>query len=131
MKVKYSKIVRPKSDYIVPDSSRSFTLGKIYFVFGILFQPKDQPTMVTIRCDADETPALLELDCCSIVDSSIPNDWCFFDFRNGFYALRPKEFGGDFWDRFHDADPEAEETFEQAVKKLEAFHAQTASEDTK
>jgi hypothetical protein len=39
--------------------------------------------------------------------------------------LQPDEFGGDFWDRFHDADPEAEKIFEQVFKKLEAFHAQT------
>jgi hypothetical protein len=125
MKVKYSKIVRPKREHVVPDPSRSFTLGKTYLVFGILFQSESHQTMVSVRRDSDETPVLLELSYCSIVDSSVPADWYFSELSNGFYTLQPKEFEGDFWDRFHDADPEAEKIFEQVVKKLEAFHAKT------
>jgi hypothetical protein len=103
----------------------SFTLGNTYLVLGVHFEGKNCSAMVSIQRDDDGTPVLAELCYFSILDSAIPPDWHFFDFGDGFYALQPKEFGGDFWDRFHDADLEAEKTFEQAVKKLEAFHAQT------
>lgn len=82
--------------------------------------------MITVQRDSDGTPVLVELHCFDVVDPAIPSDWCFSDFGCGSYSVEPKEFGGEFWDRFHDGDPQAEKTFERAVEKLKAFHAQNA-----
>ena len=79
--------------------------------------------MVTVRRDSDGTPVLVEIRCFSFIETAIPTGWRFFDFGNGSYALEPEEFAGDFWDRFHDADPNAESTFGRVMQKLDAFHA--------
>ncbi|WP_156125968.1 hypothetical protein [Paraburkholderia kururiensis] len=124
MIVRYSKV----RAYQGQESDLSFTLGKKYLVLGARFQSEGRPAMVVIRRDSDGTPVLAEFHCFSIVDPVIPADWCLVDFGNGSYGLEPKEFAGEFWDHFHDGDPDAEKTFEQVVKKLEAIARTEAAE---
>ena len=100
----------------------SFTLGKEYIALDVLFLPDARPTLVTVQRDSDATAVMLELKFLDIVDPEIPADWCLVDLGNGRYSMRPKEFCGDFWDRFHDGEPEAERLFERVVDKLKAFH---------
>ena len=115
MKVLYSTA---RNDGVDP----SFTLGSSYMVLGVRFQTGSAP-MIVVRRDSDGTPVLAELRYFDVQDSSVPADWGFFDFGDGFCALEPREFSGDFWDRFHDGDTEAEKTFERVVEKLKVFHA--------
>lgn len=105
----------------------SFTLGKMYLALGVQLQPTGRPAMIVVQRDSDGTPSLVELQYFDVVDPVIPSDWCFFDFGNGHHCIEPKEFGGDFWDRYHDADPVAERTFDRVIEKLKAFHAHNPS----
>ncbi len=126
MKVKFVRLRTPESG--VDDSS--FELGKVYLVFGIQFQPGGRSPLVTVQRDTDKTPVMRELQYFEVVDSTVPDEWCLFDFGGGVYRLEPKEFGGDFWDRFHDADEDAEKTFERVAEKINAasipVHCRTA-----
>ncbi len=118
MKVLYA---RPRG-YKGQGDDPSFTLGMTYVALDVRFQPEGRPAMITVQRDSDGTPVLVELQCFDVVDSAVPNDWTFLDFGNGRYAIAPREFVGDFWDRFHDENPEAEKTFEQVKEKLMTFH---------
>ena len=119
-----------KRDRKSEDKDPSLTLGKTYLVFGVTFRPNSlqQPTLVSILRDSDETPALFEIQFFDIVNEHLPDNWIFYPFKHfgvspGYYELSPKEFTGDFWDRFHDSDEQAEKIFQQVKKKLEQFHA--------
>lgn len=116
MRVKYA---RPRANEgQVMDAS--FELGNTYLVLGIQFQSENRPVMITVQRDTDKTPVMRELECFDVVDAAIPSEWCFFNFGDGCYRLEPREFGGDFWDRFHDAEHEAEKTFQRVVEKIES-----------
>lgn len=119
MKLRYA---RPR-DYKGLGDDPSFTLGKTYVALGILFQPEGRPAMVTVQRDSDSTPVLVELQYFDVVAPAVPNDWNFLDLGGERYSIEPREFGGDFWDRFHDANPEAEKTFEQIIERLKILHA--------
>lgn len=111
------------------------TIGRSYLVLGVVLRPVPYPTQICILTDADSGghfdgkpysdggPGLFDMNVFDIADSSIPSGWSMLDQGQGYYSLSPNEFGGDFWDRFHDGDSEAERTFEQVVKELEVFHA--------
>ncbi|APG31155.1 hypothetical protein [Granulibacter bethesdensis] len=99
-----------------------FTIGKIYPILGILYRSDGRPIMLTLQRDSDGTPVLMEMKFFQFVDHSVPDGWGFFDFGNGSYSLEPQEFSGDFWDLYHDADPNAEAIFEKVLKKIEDFH---------
>lgn len=111
------------------------TLGRAYVVLGVVFRPAPYATQVCICTDADTKspphgqpysdggPALFDMNFFDIVDPRIPAGWSMMDHGRGYYRLNPDEFGSDFWDRYHDADPDAEATFESVVGKLYAFHA--------
>ena len=106
------------------DPSLGFILGKPYLVFDILFRPDGRSPQVTIRRESDGLPCLVELHWVNVIDSAIPPGWCFVDHGNGYHSLRPKEFTGDFWDRYHgDDSEEAEAEFELVAQKIAAFHA--------
>lgn len=66
---------------------------------------------------------MFDMNIFDIIDPKIPSDWSMIDQGQGYYSLSPNEFSGDFWDRFHDGDSEAEKTFERVVEKIKAFHA--------
>ena len=100
----------------------SFTLGENYFVHGITFRSEGRSTMIGIQRGSDGTPVLVELKYFDIINPAIPSDWYFFDFKNGCYCLQPKEFGGNFWDEFHDDQPIAEKVFLEILNKIKTFH---------
>jgi len=101
----------------------SLTLGKHYYVFGFDIRPDGYPNYISIRRESDGTPVLFEYSCFEVVDPRIPDGWCFFHLSEPYQRLDPCEFGGDFWDLFHDGDSEAEAVFEKVAKKIEAFHS--------
>lgn len=119
MKVKYCKVQAHGGQEADP----SFTLGNTYLVLGVRFLPEARPAMIIVQRDSDGTPVMAELRNFDIVDSAIPTDWCLSDFGGGSYAIEPSAFSGDFWDRYHDANPDAEKVFSQVVEVLAAFHA--------
>ena len=98
------------------------TIDNFYIVFGLWFQSENRPKMVLIVSEDDKTPALFELQFFDIIDARIPEEWCFKEASYGSHWLDPHEFSGDFWDRFHDGDEQAESIFEEVRKKLEMFH---------
>ena len=114
------------------------TIGKAYVVLGIIFRPAPYPAQVCICTDIDTHnhsvgepysaggPGVFDMSFFDIVDSRIPSDWSMLDHGRGYYRLEPNEFIGDFWDRFHDADPDAERTFQRVIEKLEVFHEKPA-----
>jgi hypothetical protein len=124
MKVSYTEAF-PFDDKVVnpTDPNAGLTLGHTYMVFSIDFSPNGE-IKITVRADDDGTPCLKLLQMFNIVDSRIPPDWCFSGRKGSYYYLEPKEFSGDFWERYHDADPSAEKIFDEVLKKLDSFHAQ-------
>ncbi|MDR5856737.1 hypothetical protein P9239_05760 [Caballeronia sp. LZ062] len=111
------------------------TLGRIYLVMGVVIRPAPYQVQVCILTDTDPGdhrdgkpysdggPGLFDMNFFDIADVDVPPDWSMIDQGKGYYTLSPKEFGGDFWDRFHDGDSRAETTFEQVLKRLEVFHS--------
>jgi hypothetical protein len=71
---------------------------------------------------SDGGPGLFEMSFFDVIDTRIPPGWLLVDWGRGHYRLDPNEFGGDFWDRFHEAEPEAERTFGKVVERLKVFH---------
>jgi hypothetical protein len=123
MKVSYSEVF-PYSGK-GPNPNAGLTLGHTYIVLGIDFSPNGEIKItVQSNSDYDGTPCLNLLQMFNIVDPRIPPDWCFSGRKGSYYYLEPKEFTGDFWELYHDADPGAEKIFDDVLKKLEAFHAQ-------
>jgi hypothetical protein len=114
------------------------TIGKLYAVLSVVFRPAPHSMLVCICTDADAadhsdgkpysdgTPGLFDMSRFDIVDPRIPSEWSMLEHGGGYFRLCPSDFGGDFWDRFHDADSDAERTFETVVKMLNAYHARTS-----
>jgi hypothetical protein len=110
------------------------TIGKLYVVLGVMFRPAPYSMQVCVRTNSDTGdhtdgrpysnggPGLFDMSSFDIVDSRIPSEWLMVDHGGGYYGLCPSEFGGDFWDRFHDSDSRAESEFESVLKKLDAYH---------
>lgn len=110
------------------------TIGKVYTVLDIWFRPAPYIAQVCVCTDSDTeghpmgvpysdgVPGSFDMNLFDIVDSRVPPDWLMSDYGCGYYKLEPNEFTGDFWDRYHDADPDAERVYKQLVKRLEAFH---------
>lgn len=102
----------------------SFTLGNTYIALSISLNYIDKkPVYVGVQRESDGTPCLVELQFFDVLNPAIPSDWEFFDFKNNHYRLQPKEFGGDFWDEFHDANEAAEIVFLNVLEKLKKFHS--------
>lgn len=112
------------------------TIGKLYVVLGIVFRPAPYSMQVCIRTNADAGdhsdgkpysaggPGLFDMGNFDIVEPRIPSEWSMLDHGGGYYGLCPNEFVGNFWDRFHDANSDAEREFEAVVRKLDAYHKQ-------
>ena len=125
MKVLYARSRGYKGEGVDPH----FTLGKTYIVLGVSFRPEGRPAMISIQRDSDNTPTMAELQYFDIVEPAIPGNWGVFNLGDGRYVIEPQEFRGDFWDRFHDADSEAEKTFQQVISRLEEFHLKSGRLD--
>lgn len=114
-------------------------IGKAYLVLGIVFRPVPYSVQVCVCTDTDTQnhsvgepysgggPGVFDMSFFDVVDSRVPPDWLMLDHGRGYYRLDPNEFVGDFWDRFHEADPAAERTFRRVMDRLEVFHAEPAS----
>lgn len=110
--------------YVGDGKDPNVTIGKKYLVFGIYLRPNSQeyPSLVTVLRDSDDYPVQFELKYFDIVDERLPENWVFADLGNAYYRLCSQEFLGDFWERFHDTDEQAERTFQEVKEKLERFH---------
>ncbi len=110
------------------------TIGCDYIVLGILFRPDSYANQVCIqtnKTDGDHSdgkpytdggPGLFDIGFFDVIDSRLPPGWSLVDAGRGYYRLDPNEFGGDFWDHFHDADPDSEKTFNRIIERLKEFH---------
>ena len=95
------------------------TLGKIYDVISLdLPRHPDETGKLVVRCGKDNYPGLWNLSNFEIVDYNIPSDWVLDMSHLDWISLYPREFGGDFWDKFHDGDEAAEALFEQVYQRI-------------
>lgn len=92
--------------------------NKLYIVLGISFNQNDSYPQITIKTEDSDTPAIFSLVDFDIIDAKIDTNWVFIIHTNTNYSIRPIEFSGDFWDKFHDADPNAEKVFWQVYNEL-------------
>lgn len=97
------------------------TFKKEYLVIGVNYNVQGN-LEVSVEIDSDGTPCLFPLTSFDLVDPSLPEEYSFYFYEYGFASLQPIEFKGDFWDRYHDGDPEAEKLFEQVMTRLKKFH---------
>ena len=122
----------------------SLTLGKDYLVLGVGLERKTysngtkKEPYVCIQEDDDDYPCLFELSFFEVVDPRVPDGWSFSRSEDGAYYLEPKEFEGDFWEKFHNGEPneiekilrkhrgeedmDAQRIFKEVVKKIKGFH---------
>ena len=95
------------------------TLGKIYHVVLLSLPHQTQKTgELILRCGKDNYPGVWKLSNFEIVDYNIPSDWVLDMSHPDWIRLYPREFGGDFWDKFHDGDEAAEALFEQVYQRM-------------
>jgi len=119
MIVKYTK----ERGYKGAGQDPSLTLGAKYIVFGMNIRSDGRPNTVSVLCDDEQYPVIFDISFFDVVDPNVPDGWCFLQLTEDIYRLCPKEFTGDFWDRFHDGEKRAEAVFDKVVKKMEAFHS--------
>lgn len=102
---------------------QSLTLGADYFVLDVELRPNGLANSFSVQRESDGTPVVFDCSIFNIIDPRLPEGWGFYDLSENYHRLCPNEFSGDFWDRFHDGDTEAEAIFETVAKKIEAFHS--------
>ena len=76
--------------------------------------------------EKQSTAALFPVSDFEIMDNRLPSAWVAKVDLNGYLELAPPEWlSADFWERFHNGDPEAEATFKKEVAaiKCEAMNA--------
>ena len=98
------------------------SLYKKYVALSVTFSLQEQCAEISVLDDLEKTPILIDLSYFDIIDSRIPENWCFLNLQEGYCRLTPQEFDGDFWDEFHDGHPEAEAVFDKVMEKLHEFH---------
>ncbi len=97
------------------------TLNKKYLVIGVYYVP-NQGSKFIIQCDTDNEVGWFLSKYFDLVDAHVPPDFSYTFYESGRSELEPTVFDGDFWDRFHEGDPDAEKIFDQEVKRIKAFH---------
>ena len=118
MIVKYLNLHNKEIQYGVSVLER----GHDYQILDISFWKNNQLPSINILVNKEYYyPASFDLDLFEVINGSVPADWIFYNFESC-YSLCPQEFIGDFWDRYHDGDQEAETVFETVVRNLQKFH---------
>lgn len=117
MIVKYVK----ERGYEGSDNDPLLTLGREYIVLGIDFSLEHAPEILIVP-DCEGTPGLFSLAFFKVVDAAMPSDYHFKSYDHGLCSLYPKELYVDFWDHYHDDEPEAVKILDEVIKKIKAFH---------
>lgn len=74
---------------------------------------------VLVWSEKQGAAALFSLSEFDIVDNSLPKSWVVGVDLNGYVVLGPARWlEGDFWDRYHEADPVAVKTFEEERARM-------------
>lgn len=107
-----------------------FTMGKNYIVLEV-FYSMDNKLNIVVHDDNELSAGVIELKYFNIIDNRIPPNWVCELSRAGYYNIYPQEFYIDFWDDFHDGNPEAEKIFAEVYQKIKAFHDFKDEEDIK
>ncbi|VEG13900.1 hypothetical protein [Moraxella cuniculi] len=91
---------------------------KLYVVLDIVANCLDGSVEIVVKSEDIHTPIVVSLNEFEIIDSRLISDWevCVNDLDG--LTLRHQKFSGDFWDKFHDADPNAEKVFWQVYNEL-------------
>ncbi len=77
---------------------------------------------INLPADSDGDPIVVESIHLDFIDEQVLEGWVFRKLGNGYLDFQPKEFCGDFWDKFHDDDADAEKVYQDVVNKIYAFH---------
>jgi hypothetical protein len=140
MIIRYAK----ERAYDLCKEDESLTLGKGYIVLGITLEQgihadgSRRKSYVTIQRDSDGYPCCFDIEFFDVIDPAIPDGWIFSRLSNGAYSLGPQEFEGNFWEKFHEGEPneiekmlkkhrgeediDAQTIFKEVVKKIQDFH---------
>ena len=105
------------------ENPKSLRFGNVYIVlsFRLIIGKQNEYCKVCVQNDDDDYPCVFDFSNFEIIDERIPDDWIIAYVNSGFYLI-PKAFDGDFWERFHDSDKWAEQTFERVMEDLKEFH---------
>ena len=75
--------------------------------------------MFLIWSDEQSCVALFPVSDFTVTNAKVPPNWVISTDLNGCLVIGPQSWlEGDFWDRYHDGDPSAEEIFKREVKKM-------------
>ncbi|ADG61046.1 hypothetical protein C0134_09000 [Moraxella catarrhalis] len=96
---------------------------KLYIVLDIYFNFYNKKIEIVVKSEDNHTPCVFDLSDFEIINSDLPQNWNFILHNNGSVSLRPKEFLNEFWDGFHDGNPEYEKIFWDVYRKLEEFYS--------
>lgn len=98
------------------------TLNKDYIVLGLKLKSGLVSDEINIQDDTDGSAIVGYLKDYEIIDHRIPSNWSFNRYMN-IITIEPREFDtDDFWELYHDKDPEAEALYEKVVRELYHFH---------
>ena len=102
---------------------RHLRFGNVYIVLVLRFiiGNNDEYCKVCVQNDDDDYPCVFDFNDFEIIDERIPSNWI-LSVESSSYELMPEAFDGDFWERFHDSDKWAEQTFERVMEDLKEFH---------
>ena len=95
---------------------------KLYIVLDIYFNFYNKKIEIVVKSEDNHTPYVFDLSDFEIINSDLPQNWNFILHDNESVSLRPKEFLNEFWEEFHDGNPEYEKIFWDVYRKLEEFY---------
>ncbi|MBN2655262.1 MAG: hypothetical protein JXR79_09170 [Nitrospirae bacterium] len=101
------------------ENNTAITLGKEYVVLDIAISVHGMEELL-IQRDSDKIPAVFPMSMFEITDPRLPKSWIVRTTSGGRLRFEPPEFGGDFWDFYHDGDEATEKLFEEVAKRIEA-----------
>ncbi len=114
MKVKCIKIYNEiKKQY--QDSSPWLTIGKEYVVLSI--EVRENIIYYLLVSDSNNQPGMHNAVQFEIISGKIPRNWIIEKGSSVIFTLGPEAWWGkNFWEKFHDVDPEALETYKREAR---------------
>lgn len=91
---------------------------KLYVVLSISFFYNESAALITIKSEDADIPILCPINEFEIIEPKINPNWIFSNYSDGRYSIQPLEFSGDFWEKFHDEDPESGMLFWKVYNEL-------------
>ncbi|MFI8236316.1 hypothetical protein ACIF83_03485 [Streptomyces sp. NPDC085866] len=91
----------------------------VEYVVLEVFAPHGKSALFRLEFTEGEDPALFDSRAFTVISSSIPPSWRYFQFESGSFALRPEPWGRPgFWEAYYDRDRRALETYESEKSRI-------------